>query len=140
MGPLRVRRSIVVPEHELRWRFSHSSGPGGQGVNTADSRVELSFDVANSTALGPIQRARALQRLSRRLEDGVLTITASEHRSQYRNREAARERLAATLLQAVAAPPPRRRPTKPTAAANERRLATKRRRSQTKRLRRPDAD
>jgi ribosome-associated protein len=140
MGPLRVSRSIVVPEHELRWRFSHSSGPGGQGVNTADSRVELSFDVVNSTALGPIQRARALQRLSRRLVDGVLTVTASEHRSQYRNREAARERLAAILAKAVAPPPPRRRQTKPGPAANERRLAAKRRRSQTKRLRRPDAD
>jgi ribosome-associated protein len=140
MGPLRVGRAIVVPEHELRWRFSHSSGPGGQGVNTADSRVELSFDVANSTSLGPIQRARALQRLSRRLVDGVLTVTASEHRSQYRNREAARERLAAILAKAVSPPPPRRRQTKPGPAANERRLAAKRRRSQTKRLRRPDAD
>ena len=140
MGPLRVGRSIVVPEHELRWRFSHSSGPGGQSVNTADSRVELSFDVASSAALGPIQRTRALQRLSRRLVDGVLTISASEHRSQYRNREAARERLAATLADAVAPPPPRRRQTKPSASANERRLAAKRRRSQTKRLRRPDGD
>jgi ribosome-associated protein len=140
MGPLRVGRSIVIPEHELRWRFSHSSGPGGQSVNTTDSRVELSFDVANSTALGPIQRARALQRLSRRLVDGVLTISASEHRSQYLNREAARERLAATLAAAAAPPPPRRRQTKPTATSNERRLAAKRRRSETKRLRRPDGD
>jgi ribosome-associated protein len=140
MGPLRVGRSIVIPEHELRWRFSHSSGPGGQSVNTTDSRVELSFDVANSTALGPIQRARALQRLSRRLVDGVLTISASEHRSQYRNREAAGERLAATLAAAAAPPPPRRRQTKPTATSNERRLAAKRRRSETKRLRRPDGD
>jgi len=140
MGPLRVGRSILVPEHELRWRFSHSSGPGGQSVNTADSRVELSFDVASSAALGPIQRARALQRLSRRLVDGVLTISASEHRSQYRNREAARERLAATLADAVAPPPPRRRQTKPSASANERRLAAKRRRSEKKRLRRPDGD
>jgi len=140
MGPLRVGRSILVPEHELRWRFSHSSGPGGQSVNTTDSRVELSFDVANSPALGPIQRGRALQRLSRRLVDGVLTISASEHRSQYRNREAARERLAVTLAKAVAPPPPRRRQTKPTAAANERRLAAKRRRSETKRFRRSDAD
>src|SRR5262249_59518880 len=95
MGPLRVSRSIVIPEGELRWRFSHSSGPGGQSVNTADSRVELSFDVATSGAFGPIQRARALQRLSRRLVDGILTVTASEQRLQYRNREAARERLAA---------------------------------------------
>jgi ribosome-associated protein len=138
MGPLRVSRSIAIPDGELRWRFSHSSGPGGQGVNTADSRVELSLDVANTTALGPIQRKRALERLSGRLVDGVLTVRASEHRSQYRNREEARERLAALLARAVALPPPRRKPTKPSRAAVERRLADKRRRAQTKRLRRAE--
>jgi ribosome-associated protein len=138
MGPLRVSRSIAIPDGELRWRFSHSSGPGGQGVNTADSRVELSLDVANTTALGPIQRKRALERLSGRLVDGVLTVRASEHRSQYRNREEARERLAALLARAVAPPPPRRKPTKPSRAAVERRLADKRRRAQTKRLRRAE--
>jgi ribosome-associated protein len=138
MGPLRVSRSIAVPDGELRWRFSHSSGPGGQGVNTADSRVELSLDVANTSALGPIQRKRALERLSSRLVDGVLTVTASEHRSQYRNREEARDRLAASLARAVAPPPPRRKPTKPSRAAIERRLADKRRRAQTKRLRRAE--
>ncbi len=138
MGPLRVSRSISIPEGELRWRFSHSSGPGGQGVNTADSRVELSLDVANTTALGPIQRRRALERLSGRLVDGVLTVRASEHRSQYRNREEARDRLAALLARAVAPPPPRRKPTKPSRAAVERRLADKRRRAQTKRLRRAE--
>ena len=138
MGPLRVSRSIAIPEGELRWRFSHSSGPGGQGVNTADSRVELSLDVSNTTALGPIQRKRALERLSGRLVDGVLTVRASEHRSQYRNREEARERLAALLARAVAPQPPRRRPTKPSRAAVERRLADKLRRAQTKRLRRAE--
>jgi len=79
-GPLRVTRSVVIPERELRWRFSRSSGPGGQGVNTADSRVELSLDLARTTALGPVQRARVLERLRRRLVDGVLTVTASEQR------------------------------------------------------------
>jgi ribosome-associated protein len=138
VGPLRVSRSIVIPERDLRWRFSHSSGPGGQGVNTADSRVELSLDIERTTALGPIQRNRALERLSGRLVDGVLTITASEERSQYRNREAALERLAEILSKAVAPPPPRRKRTRPSRAAVERRLADKRRRAQTKRLRRPD--
>ena len=95
-GPLRVTRSVVVPERELRWRFSRSSGPGGQSVNTADSRVELGLDLTTTAALGPVQRARVLGRLSTRLVDGVLTVTASEHRSQLRNREAARERLAAS--------------------------------------------
>jgi ribosome-associated protein len=134
--PLRVTRSVVIPERELTWRFSRSSGPGGQSVNTADSRVELGLDVARTTALGPVQRARVLQRLSHRLVDGVLTVKASEHRSQLRNREAALERMAKILAGALAPPPPRRRPTRPRRGAVERRLADKKRRSRTKRLRR----
>jgi ribosome-associated protein len=139
-GPLRVTRSVVIPERELAWRFSRSSGPGGQSVNTADSRVELSLDVARTSALGPVQRARVLERLSRRLVDGVLTVKASEHRSQLRNREAALERMAKTLAAALAPPPPRRRPTRPTRGAVERRLADKKRRGRTKRLRRSEED
>jgi len=139
-GPLRVTRSVVIPERELTWRFSRSSGPGGQSVNTADSRVELSLDVGRTTALGPIQRARVLERLSRRLVDGVLTVRASEHRSQLRNREAALERMAKILAGALAPPPPRRRPTRPSRGSVERRLADKKRRSRTKRLRRSDED
>jgi ribosome-associated protein len=139
-GPLRVTRGVTIPEGELQWRFSHASGPGGQGVNTADSRVELRFDVANTSALGPIQRARALDRLGPRLTDGVLTVRASSRRSQLQNREAARDRLAAILATAIAPPPPARRPTRPTKASTERRLADKRKRAQTKRLRRPDDD
>ena len=139
-GPLRVTRSVVIPERELTWRFSRSSGPGGQSVNTADSRVELSLDVARTTALGPVQRARVLERLSRRLVDGVLTVRASEHRSQLRNREAALERMAKILAGALAPPPPRRRPTKPRRGAVERRLADKKRRSRTKQLRRSEED
>ena len=135
-GPLRIRGSIVVPEHELRWRFSRSSGPGGQSVNTSDTRVELSYDIAESEAFGPVLKARALRRLEGRLTGGVLTVTASEHRSQLRNREAAEERLAELLRDAIAPPPRRRRPTAPTRSAVERRLADKRRRGDTKRLRR----
>ncbi len=138
VGPLRVARSVVVPERELRWRFSRSSGPGGQSVNTADSRVELSLDVTATTSLGPIQRTRALERLEGRLVDGVLTIAASEHRSQLRNREAALRRMAETLAAAIAPPPPARRPTRPSQAAVQRRLADKRRHGLTKRLRRAD--
>jgi ribosome-associated protein len=139
-GPLRVTRSVVVPERELRWRFSRSSGPGGQSVNTTDSRVELSLDLTTTSALGPVQRARALERLRRRLVDGVLTVAASGERSQWQNREAARARLAKILAGALAPPSPSRRPTRPTRAAVERRLADKRRRGRTKRLRRPDDD
>ena len=140
MDGLPVRGSVVIPESELRWRFSKSSGPGGQSVNTTDSRVELIFDVAGTTALAPILRARALERLENRLTDGVLTIVASEHKSQWRNREAARARLAAFLRDAIAPPPRQRRSTKPSKASVQRRLDAKRRRSNVKDLRRPPAD
>jgi ribosome-associated protein len=140
VGPLRVSRSVVVPEKELRWRFSRSSGPGGQSVNTADSRVQLSLDLTTTTAFGPTQRARVLQRLADRLVDGVLTVTAQEERSQLRNREIALERLADILAEAVAPPPRARRPTKPSQRAVERRIAAKKRRAETKRLRRVDDD
>ncbi|BCL16162.1 alternative ribosome rescue aminoacyl-tRNA hydrolase ArfB [Micromonospora sagamiensis] len=137
---LRVTDRLVVPGAELRERFSRSSGPGGQGVNTTDSRVELSFDVAASPSLPPYLRERALQRLAGRLVDGVLTVAASEHRAQLANREAARERMAALLREAVAPPPPSRRPTRPSRAAKQRRLDEKKRRSQVKRNRRVDGD
>lgn len=135
---MRVRGSIVIPESEIGWRFSRSSGPGGQGVNTTDSRVELVFDLAQTTALSPALRARALERLAGRLTDGVLTVSASEHRSQLRNREAAEQRLGEILARAIAPPPRPRRPTRATRASVERRIAGKKRRSEVKRLRRPD--
>ena len=127
-------RGITLPPEELSWRFSRSAGPGGQSVNTTDSRVELSFDLEGSAALPPVYRDRALRALAGRLADGVLTVSASETRSQLRNREAAAERMSALLTEATAAPRPRR-PTKPSRAARERRLADKRRASQIKRLR-----
>jgi ribosome-associated protein len=136
---LHVRGPLVLPAGELHWRFSRASGPGGQGVNTTDSRVELSFDVARSPSVPEPLRERALARLGGRLVDGVLTITASEFRSQLRNRDAARERLAETLRGATAPDPPKRRPTRPTKGSTRRRLDAKTRRGQIKRLRgRPD--
>ena len=139
-APLVVTPAVTVPGDELQWRFSRSSGPGGQGVNTADSRVELLWDLSGSGALPPALRERALARLAGRLVDGVVTIAASEYRSQLRNREAARTRLAALLREAIAPPPPPRRPTKPSRGAQRRRLEEKRRRSETKRMRRPGPD
>jgi ribosome-associated protein len=135
--PLEVTSRLRIPDQELRWRFSRSSAPGGQSVNTTDSRVELSFDVANSPSLGPTYRARALERLAGRLVDGVVTVAAEEHRSQLRNRQAARTRLADLLRAATAPPPPPRRPTRPTEGSRRRRLERKRKHSDTKRLRRP---
>jgi len=134
-GDLPIRGPLVLPARELHWRFSRSSGPGGQGVNTADSRVELWFDLGRSPSFPPHLRERAERRLAGRLVDGVLTVVASEHRSQLRNRDAARNRLAALLREAVAPEPPARRPTRPTTGAKRRRLDAKARRGAIKRLR-----
>lgn len=139
-GDLRVRGSVVVPEAELAWRFSRSSGPGGQGVNTSDSRVELSLDVARTSALSPYLRARALERLADRLVDGVLTVSASEQRSQWQNRLAAERKLVDVLSEAIAPPPRPRVATRPSASAKRRRVDEKKRRGETKRLRRVDPD
>lgn len=135
-----IRGGVVIPRHELRWKFSRSSGPGGQSVNTTDSRVELLFDVARSPTLPEAWRRRALERLGDKLVDGVLRIAAQEERSQYLNRRAAEQRLADTLREATAPPPRPRRPTKPTRGATERRIASKKRRSEIKRARRVDSD
>jgi ribosome-associated protein len=123
---------LVIPAAELVERFSRSSGPGGQSVNTTDSRVELSWDIARSSALTPAQRARLLKRLAARLTDATVTISASEHRSQLLNRNAARARLGMLLADALAPPPPARRPTRPSRAAKQRRLDAKRRRGEIK--------
>ncbi|TDP99362.1 MULTISPECIES: alternative ribosome rescue aminoacyl-tRNA hydrolase ArfB [unclassified Leifsonia] len=137
---LTVDSGLTIPESELSWRFSRSSGPGGQGVNTADSRVELVWDVAGSAVLSPAQRERLLERLGGRLVDGKLTIAASEHRAQLRNREAARARLADIVADALRPPAAPRRPTRPSRGARERRLDAKKRRTDIKRLRRPPHD
>ncbi|MGF7237042.1 MAG: alternative ribosome rescue aminoacyl-tRNA hydrolase ArfB [Frankia sp.] len=137
---IQVRPGFTIPGRELAWRFSRSSGAGGQHVNTSDSRVELSFDVAGSPSLPAALRRRALDRLAGRLVDGVLTVTSSEQRSQLRNREAATARLTDVLRRATAPPAPPRRPTKPTRGSVQRRLDGKARRGRTKRLRHSDGD
>jgi ribosome-associated protein len=133
---LRLTPALVIPAAELRWRFSRSSGPGGQSVNTTDSRVELVFDLAASTALPPPLKARALRRLEGRLLEGCLVIAASEQRSQWLNRLAAQRRLQELLQAALRPPPPPRRPTRPTRGSVERRLAAKKQRSAIKGQRR----
>lgn len=130
-----VTPALVIPRAELAVRFSRSSGPGGQGVNTTDSRVELLWDVTSSAVLSDVQRRRILERLGHRLVDGVLTVTASTHREQRRNRVAAETRLAELVAAAISPPPAARRPTRPTRGSAERRLAAKKRRSDVKRLR-----
>lgn len=133
-------QGLTIPAGELVEQFSRSSGPGGQGVNTADSRVQLSLDVGATTALTEAQRGLALERLATRLSGTVLTVSASEHRSQRRNRAAARERLAMLLREAVIPALPRRS-TRRTRGSDRRRLDDKRERSEIKQnRRRPRAD
>jgi ribosome-associated protein len=131
-----IRGSVRIPASELSWRFSRASGPGGQSVNTTDSRVQLSFDLARTRSLSPFLQERALERLGPQLVDGCVVVGAAEHRSQRQNRRAAQLRLVA-MLQAAIAPPPRpRRATRPTKGSVERRLRAKQARGETKRLRR----
>ncbi|MFI2777901.1 alternative ribosome rescue aminoacyl-tRNA hydrolase ArfB [Streptomyces sp. ALB3] len=132
-GPYVIRGSVSLPEAELMWRFSRSSGPGGQHVNTSDSQVELRFDLAATDSLPEVWKARALDRLSGRLAGGVVSVRASEHRSQWRNRETAAVRLAALLAEATAPPPKPRLKKKIPRGINERRLREKKQRGDTKR-------
>jgi ribosome-associated protein len=132
---VRITPELAIPVAELEFRASRSSGPGGQGVNTTDSRVELRFDLAGSPSLPPEAKARALRRLGPRLDSGgVLRVVAQTQRSQLANRRAAVERFAELMSRALAVPRPRH-PTRPTRAAATRRVESKRRRSATKQLR-----
>ena len=137
MTNVRLPFGVSVPEAELEMRAARSGGPGGQSVNTTDSKIELRWDVRRSRALDEAQRARLLERLSSRLtDDGVLILTGQEHRSQHRNREAVLSRFQSIVGEALT-PPRKRRRTRPTRAAKERRLQAKRERAETKRLRKP---
>lgn len=132
-GPYFIRGSVPLPESELRWRFSRSSGPGGQHVNTSDTQAELRFDLERTDALPEVWKERALERLAAKLVDGVLVVRASEHRSQLRNREAACVRMTALLAEATAPAPARRRPRKTPRGLVERRLRNKKHRGDIKR-------
>ncbi|TSB21462.1 alternative ribosome rescue aminoacyl-tRNA hydrolase ArfB [Streptomyces sp. NBC_01525] len=131
-GPHVIRGAVVLPEAELVWRFSRSSGPGGQHVNTSDSQVELRFDLGRTEALPEVWKERALERLAHRLTDGVLSVRASDHRSQWRNRETAAVRLASLLAEATAPPPKARRKARVPRGVNERRLREKKQRGDVK--------
>jgi ribosome-associated protein len=138
---LEVSPALIIPAVELGWRFSRSSGPGGQHVNTTDSRAELSWNVSGSAVLSESQRLALLERLGPRLIGGVITVTASEQRSQLRNRELALAKLADLVRAALAPEGPRRRPTKPTRGSKYRHLAAKQQRSATnQQRRRPSAE
>jgi len=132
---LEVVPGVTIPASELGWRFSRSSGPGGQHVNTSDSRVQLTWSIAESTAVSDDQRAVLLTRLGRRLVAGAITVTVSQQRSQLRNRETALETLAGIVREALAPPAALRRATRPTRGSTRRRLVAKKQRSATKQQR-----
>ena len=137
MPDIKLRRGVSVPEAELEMRAARSSGPGGQSVNTTDSKVELRWDVAATSALNDTQRARVTDRLgSRMTAAGVLILTGSEHKSQHRNREAVLARFRALVGDALE-PPKQRRRTRPTRGSKERRLKAKKHRGEVKKLRKP---
>lgn len=137
---MRITRSLAIPEHELELSFARSGGPGGQGVNTTSSKVELRFDVAGSPSLTPEQKDAVTALLGNRMtKTGVLVLHASEHRSQTQNREAVLGRLR-NLLEEALRPRRSRRPTRPSRAARRRRLEAKRMQSQKKALRRSPED
>ncbi|QWS33663.1 alternative ribosome rescue aminoacyl-tRNA hydrolase ArfB [Curtobacterium aetherium] len=133
---LEVGHGLTIPEAELQWRFSRSSGAGGQHVNTSDSRVQLTWDIAASPVLSEDQRTRLLARIGRRTAAGAVTVTVSARRSQLRNRETALEALRDLVADALAPPGAPRRPTRPTRGSQRRRLASKQQRSATKQQRR----
>ena len=135
-GPLTLRGGVVVPDDALAWRFSRSSGPGGQSVNTTDSRVELTVDLARIAWTSPTQEDRVLSRLAGRLRGSLLTVSAQEYRSQLRNREAALARVHALLDDALAPPGPTRRATRPSRGSQVRRVQGEQKRRAVKALRR----
>ena len=132
---LLISERLTIPSRDLRWRFSRSSGPGGQGVNTTDSRVELVLDVANCSCLGPFRRARLLEHFETRLVEGCLRVVVAEERSQWQNRQKALHRMGELLREGLQPPPPTRKVTRPGRGAVRRRLASKKQRGDLKRQR-----
>lgn len=135
IGDLHVTAAVVIPAAELRWRFSRSAGPGGQNVNKVETAVELGFDLDGSSAIGPFQKLRLLERLGSRCVGGCLRVAVSEHRSQSQNRQLALQRLADLLREGLKPPPKLRKPTKPTRGSVQRRVDAKKQRSQVKQAR-----
>lgn len=129
-----VNSWLRVPQHELQWRFVASGGPGGQHANKTSSRVQLSWNIAESTVINDTVKSRLIRRLGKEVR-----VEVDEHRSQLRNRELAQQRIAERIAQALVKPK-KRKPTKPTRGSKRRRLKAKRQRSETKKLRKRITD
>lgn len=137
---IEVNSNVSIPRSELQVRATRAGGAGGQHVNTSSTRIELVWNIANSTAVSDEQRGRLMTKLGSRLDaTGALRVVASDRRSQQQNRAAAEERLAEVVRKALVVPK-KRRPTKPSKASKERRISEKKRRGETKKHRRGDFD
>ena len=139
---LTINPHLVIPYNEMKWRFSRSSGPGGRGVNTTDSRVELVFDIKRSSVIDPFHKQLLLQKYANRCINGCLNIVVQEERSQYQNRQLALARLAYLLREGLKPLPKPRKATKPTRASQKRRINAKKHRGalKQKRQRKPSTD
>ena len=137
METLYITSTLAIPLAELRFKFSRSSGPGGQNVNKLNTRAELHFDFAHSAALSPVQKQRIEEKLASRLSgQGLLVVYSERFRTQGRNRDDCLEKFSALLAAAIKPPPPKRRKTKPGRAAKAKRLAGKKRHAHKKKSRR----
>jgi ribosome-associated protein len=140
MDDAELGNGVVLPAAAVTWRFARSSGPGGQSVNTTDSKASASVRLDDLAGLTDLLRSRLERALAGRLVDGCVTVTSEVERSQLRNRERAYDRLVELLRAALSPPPAPRRPTRPSRGARERRIAGKRQRGEVKRLRGPVDD
>ena len=132
---LRIKNKLEIPSNEIQWRFSRSSGAGGQKVNKTDSRVEVVFNVSESKSLSPYQKHRISVRNDIKLTNGCICIAVQDKRSQYQNRQLALSRLASTLRELLKPPPTKRRETIPTRSSQRQRVDSKKKRGELKRNR-----
>tara|TARA_B100001113_G_scaffold309040_1_gene271492 strand:+ start:435 stop:857 length:423 start_codon:yes stop_codon:yes gene_type:complete len=132
---LRITTKLEIPTSEINWRFSRSSGSGGQNVNKTDSRVEIVFNVSKSKTLSPYQKHRILIKKNYKLINDCICIVVQDKRSQYQNRQLAVNRLVSTLQELLKPPPKRRRETIPTRSSQRKRVELKKRRGELKKNR-----
>ena len=132
---LRIKTNLEIPVNEIQWRFSKSSGAGGQNVNKIDSRVEIIFNVCDSKALSPYQKQKILTCTDVKLTNGCICIAVQDKRSQYMNRQLALSRLVSTLRELLKQPPKKREETMPTRSSQRKRIDSKKKRGELKRKR-----
>ncbi len=137
---LKIKTNLEIPANEIHWRFSRSSGAGGQNVNKTDSRVEIVFNVCDSKALSPYHKHRISLRNDVKLTNGCICIAVQDKRSQFQNRQLALSRLASTLRELLKAPPKKRRETIPTRSSQRKRVDLKKKRGELKKNRQSKID